>query len=92
MSGWRDLVPVPLAAPETPMLRASRMRVIAGCATLAVVVLFFAELRALAGPFALPLFAALATFLVAEGWSWVKAKNAADDAWLMRGRADDDAA
>lgn len=74
------------------MLRAARMRVIAACAALAAAALFFTDLRALAAPLALPLLAALATFLIVQGRAWMKAKNAADDAWLMRGREDDNAA
>lgn len=74
------------------MLRAARVRVMTACATLAVMVFFFAGLRTLAGPVALPALAALATFIAVEGWVWLTAKRAADDAWLMRGKEDDDAA
>ncbi len=85
MTGWRDLLPVPLAAPETPTLRRARVRVIMGCAVLATTVLFFGELRTLARPLAFPWLGATFTFVIVQGRLWLKAKNAADDAWLMQG-------
>lgn len=91
MTGWRDLLPVPLAAPETPMLRGARVRVIMGCAVLSATVLFFGELRTLSRPLAFPWLGATVTFVIVQGWLWLKAKNAADDAWLMQGREDQDA-
>ena len=62
MSDWRDMIPAPLAAPETAERRAARLRVIAGFVVFAVMVLFFASLRALIGSLALPLLVATATF------------------------------
>lgn len=84
MSGWRDLIPAPLAAPETQDRRAARFRVIAGCAVLALLILFFGPLRALVGSLALALVVAVATYVALQGWFWVQEKNAADDAWLFR--------
>ena len=84
MSGWRDLVPAPLAAPEARERRAARYRVIAGCAVLAIMILFFGPLRALVGSRALALFVAVGTYVGIQGWLWVQEKNAADDAWLFR--------
>ena len=40
------------------------------------------------GGFALALFAGATTFALVQGVLWVRAKNAADDAWLMRERDD----
>jgi hypothetical protein len=88
MSRWRDLVPAPLAAPETPDLRAARIRTIIGLCCLAAIMLFFGELRAAGGPIALASLAAAATFVAVQGWQWISAKNAADNAWLMRGDND----
>lgn len=88
MSRLRDLVPAPLAAPETPDLRVARMRTIIGLCFLALMVLFFGELRAAVEPIALASLAAAATFVAVQGWQWISAKNAADDAWLMRGDND----
>ena len=45
MSSWRDLIPVPLAAPETSELRSARVRVIASCVVVAMALLFFGQLR-----------------------------------------------
>ena len=84
MSSWRDLIPVPLAAPETDDLRKARFRVIWGCAFVASILLFFGPLQALLGAMALALLVAGATFVGVQGWLWVSAKNAADDAWLFR--------
>lgn len=88
MNDWRDLVPAPLAAPESPELRAARLRVITGCVLVAGLLFFFAELRASIGSAALPLLVAVATFSLVQGIVWVKVKNAADDAWLFRDRDD----
>jgi len=88
MNGLSDLVPVPLAAPETAHLRAARLRVMLGFALLALIVLFFAPLRALAGSAALAALVACASFVLIQGWQWLRAKNAADDAWLMREKND----
>lgn len=88
MTRWRDLVPAPLAAPETPDLRAARMRTIVGLCFLAGMLLFFGELRAAVGPIALASLTAAATFVAVQGWQWMSAKNVADDAWLMRGDND----
>jgi hypothetical protein len=84
MSDWRDMIPAPLAAPETAERRAARLRVIAGFVVFAVMVLLFASLRALIGSLALPLLVATATFVAVQGWLWVQEKTAADDAWLFR--------
>lgn len=84
MTSWRDMIPVPLAAPETKELRAARFRVIAACLVFAVALLFFGQLRQLIGSGALPILVAAFTFLAVQGWVWTRLKNAADDAWLFR--------
>lgn len=88
MTSWRDLVPAPLAAPESKALKAARLRTIVGLFLLAELVLFFAPFRAVAGSLALALLAGLATFTLVQGWWWVRAKRSADDAWLMREMGD----
>ena len=86
MNSWRNLVPAPLAAPETRALKAARLRTMTGLFLVAALVVSFGPLRALTGIFALALFAT--TFALLQGFLWVRAKNAADDAWLMRERDD----
>lgn len=88
MTDWRMMIPAPLAALETSELRSARFRVIAACALFAAIVLFFREFRGFAGSFALPVLASVATYAAVQGWLWLSAKNAADDAWLFRGRDD----
>ncbi|MEL6621664.1 MAG: hypothetical protein AAFQ11_02175 [Pseudomonadota bacterium] len=88
MSWLSDLMPVPLAAPETPDLRRARYRTVGSCVLMAALVLFFGSLRSAIGALALPLFVAAATYALVQGWLWLKAKNAADDAWLFRERDD----
>lgn len=88
MTSWRDLVPAPLAAPESKALKAARLRTIVGLFLLAALVLFFAPFRALAGSVALALLAGLTTFTLVQGWLWLRAKRSADDAWLMRETGD----
>ena len=88
MSRFADMMPVPLAAPETPVLRRARYRTIASCVLVATIVLFFGLLRSAIGSFALPLLVAGATYALVQGWLWLKAKDAADDAWLFRERDD----
>ncbi|MEM6409968.1 MAG: hypothetical protein AAF683_00365 [Pseudomonadota bacterium] len=88
MSKLGDLIPVPLAAPETPELRRARFRVVLSCVCLGALFLFFGALRSSIGSFALPLLVSVATYAALQGWFWLKAKNEADDAWLFRERDD----
>ena len=88
MNSWRNLVPAPLAAPETRALKAARLRTMTGLFLVAALVVSFGALRALTGIFALALFAGTTTFALVQGVLWVRAKNAADDAWLRRERDD----
>ena len=81
----KDLVPVPLAAPETPALRRARIRVIVAAELLAAACVFFAPLRELTGRFAAPAVLALVIFLLVQVPLWLRAKNRADDAFLMSG-------
>ena len=84
MTSWRDMTPVPLAAPQTRELRAARFRVIGACFVVAGALLFFGQLRQLSESAALPILAAAFTFIADQGWAWARLKNAADDAWLFR--------
>ena len=84
MTSWRDMAPVPLAAPETKELRAARFRVIGACFVVAGALLFFSQLRQSIGFAALPILAAAFAFMAVQGWAWARLKNAADDAWLFR--------
>jgi hypothetical protein len=84
MSWLRDLMPVPLAAPETAGLRRARYLTMVSCVLVATFVLFFEPLHAALGSFALPMLVAAATYSIVQSWLWIEAKNAADDAWLHR--------
>jgi len=90
MSWLRDMMPVPLAAPETAGLRRARYRTMGSCVLVATFVLFFEPLHAALGPFALPMLVTAAAYSIVQSWLWIKSKNAADDAWLYR--ESDDAA
>ena len=57
MNSWRNLVPAPLAAPETRALKAARLRTMTGLFLVAALVVSFGALRALTGIFALAMFA-----------------------------------
>jgi hypothetical protein len=88
MSWLRDLMPVPLAAPETARLRRARYLTMGSCVLVATFVLFLEPLHAALGSFALPVLVAAVTYSIVQSWLWIKAKNAADDTWLY-GESDD---
>lgn len=90
MSKWQNLIPAPLAAPETREMKAARIRVLLGCVATAALIFFFAELRSACGFLALPMLASASVFTAVQGVFWLRTKNAADDAWLFR--ESDDAA
>lgn len=81
----KEFAPVPLAAPETKDLRGARFRVVAASVLFAAVCLFFGPFREIAGRFALPTASALLAFLAVQVPLWVRAKNRADDHFLMNG-------
>ncbi|RIA46271.1 hypothetical protein DFR49_0807 [Hephaestia caeni] len=84
---WLDMLRTPMAAPETRMLRRSRHLWQLLCVSLAISILCLRPLRALAGPSAGVLCAALLFAVLVSGFRYFRAKNAADDAWLAgRGR------
>ncbi len=86
MIDWlRKRLPAPMAAPETPELRAARRRLIAGAGILAGLTLLWTPITRLIGGGAPALFAGLVVFLSIQGAFWFSAKNAADDAWLRSG-------
>lgn len=84
MSWLSDMMPAPLAAPETAGLRRARYLTMVSCVLVATFVLFFEPLHAALGSFALPMLVAAATYSIVQSWLWIEAKNAADDAWLHR--------
>lgn len=82
MKAWlAKHMPAPMAAPETAELRTARIRLIAALVALGAFTLFW---NAIAGRFALSLVVGLAVFILVQGIFWLRAKNAADDAYLMR--------
>lgn len=79
---WLDLLRTPMAAPETKALRRSRHIWQFLCIALAVSIFVLRSLRALVGPGAALLCAALLLAVALWGIRYFRAKNAADDAWL----------
>lgn len=89
MRAWLDKhMPAPMAAPETAELRTARIRLIAALVVLAVMTLFW---TVIAGRVALGVFVGLAVFIAVQGIFWMRAKNTADDDYLMSRMTDDDA-
>ena len=89
MARFDDLIPAPLAAPETKSLRRARYGVVVGCAFLSASLLFFGWLRELLGLGALAVFVGSFVFVVLQAWVWLSAKNKADGAFLFRSRERD---
>jgi fatty acid desaturase len=87
MSRLRDymsnLVPVPIAAPETPALRRARFSLIVGLVALAAIVGFWPPLHHTFGILAVAVFAGLAVMIVVQGAFYVTIKRRADDEWLF---------
>lgn len=75
---WRDLLLIPMAAPETPSLRMMRRTWQALCLSLALVMLGFPGLHRLAGTGATLLAALLIAAAVATGGAYWRAKLRAD--------------
>ncbi len=90
MSLLKDMIPAPLAAPETPELRAARFRVLWSCAIACILTFFFAELRSLIGPYALAPLAGAYAYCAVQIPIWYNAKTTADDAHLMRVTSDEE--
>lgn len=82
IASLKDLMPAPMAAPETPQLRGARLRIIAGLMLVAVIVAAWAPLHALIG---FPIVAVLAGalgMLAVQVPIYLAVKAHADDAWL----------
>ena len=79
----------PMAAPESGSLRALRFTILASCVALLVIILFFADLRAVIGPAIAGGAAGLLLTLLVLVPVYVGIKNRADDAFLDRMIADD---
>lgn len=89
MNPWLDKhIPAPMAAPETAELRTARIRLIAALVALGAMTAFW---PVIAGPVALGVFVGLAVFIAVQGIFWVRAKNTADDDYLMSRITDEDA-
>jgi hypothetical protein len=87
MKAWLDKhMPAPMAAPETAELRTARVRLIVALMLLAAMTLFW---TVIAGRVALGVIAGLAVFIVVQGIFWMRAKNTADDDYLMSRLTDD---
>lgn len=89
MNPWLDKhMPAPMAAPETAELRTARIRLIAALVALGAMTAFW---PLIAGRVALGLVVGLAVFIAVQGIFWMRAKNQADDDYLMSRMTDDDA-
>lgn len=81
----KDMIPAPMAAPETQCLRTARLQIIAALALLAVVVAAWGPITSAIGVYALAIIGGLMTFLVVQIPLWIAAKNIADNHHLMSG-------
>lgn len=84
------LLPAPLAAPETSGLRRARYRTIAATLVLAAMTCLFGALADLLGRLAVPALVSLAIYCIIQEAQWLRAKRAADDAYLEAQDARDD--
>ena len=83
MIAWlKDLLPAPMAAPETPQLRGARLRIIVCLMLVAVIVAAFAPLHALFGFPIIALLAGALGMLAVQVPIYLAIKAHADDAWL----------
>lgn len=78
----KDLVPVPLAAPETVELARARKTCLALFGVLAVLAAFFGPAHDFAGIYAVALFVAVVACLAVRVTMYLQLKSRADDAWL----------
>ena len=82
---WKQVdnaIPVPMAAPETPQLKAQRHRLIAASVVLAWLCLAVLASRGPVVKVEALLIVGFLVFVVLEGAIWARRKNAADDAYL----------
>lgn len=77
---WHDLLPVPLAAPETPRLRAMRLTLVAGALLLALGVANVRAVEKVAGRAGIVLLAALCLAMALLVAAYAVAKLRADAA------------
>jgi threonine/homoserine efflux transporter RhtA len=85
---WLDLLKTPMAAPETPRLKAMRRTFQVLCIVCALGVTFITPLTALLGRLAPLGIAALLVSTAAYTALYVVRKNRADEAWLLMDRND----
>jgi len=81
---WLDLLRTPMAAPETPFLRAMRHVWQGLCLGLASTILLFAPLKHLLGVRASFLIAGLMLLTATHGLIYFRVKNRADQNWLAQ--------
>ncbi len=85
---WLDMLKTPMAAPETPRLKAMRRTFQTLCILCALGVMFISPLTALLGRLAPVGIAALLVSTAAYTALYVVRKNRADEAWLLMDRND----
>ena len=79
---WLDILRTPMAAPETPALKAMRLAILWSAIGLAIAICALQPLRAVLGAGAGGALAGLVLALVVLGPVYVIAKNRADNAFL----------
>jgi uncharacterized BrkB/YihY/UPF0761 family membrane protein len=79
-----NAIPAPLAAPETPRLRRLRLYLLTLLAWIGLITFLFPSLHRIAPMTTVLVWQASALAALAIGVIWVRDKNRADDAWLMR--------
>jgi len=85
---WFDMLRTPMAAPETKGLRRKRHLWQFLCVALAVSIFCLQPLRAAFGPSVGLLCAGLLLAVLVCGIRYFRAKNAADDAWIVGRRGE----
>ncbi len=83
-----DAMPAPLAAPETVRLRRLRLYLLALLAWIGLLTFLFPSLHRFAPMITVLVWQASALAALGTGFIWVRDKNRADDAWLMREEED----
>lgn len=80
----KNMIPSPIAAPESDELKAARYHIILALSALAIILTFWSKINATIGHYAVAMVIGLAVYLLIKIPFWVMAKNKADNAYLMR--------
>lgn len=80
----KNMIPAPIAAPESEELKAARYLIILALSALAIILTFWSTINAAIGHYAVAIVIGLAVYLLIKTPIWVMAKNKADNDHLMR--------